>query len=105
MPVEITPRAAERFCNLLHSQPDKVVRLLITAGGCNGFKKNLEITNREHDDIVVSFSNGMLAMDPLTAEIAGDAVIDWVTGIVGSYFDIKVPTAGSSCGCGDSFSL
>jgi iron-sulfur cluster insertion protein len=85
--------------------PSKAIRLCITAGGCNGFKKDLTIDDIALDDIVIELDSARLAIDPISAELLGAAVIDWVTGVNGSYIDIKIPSATSSCGCGDSFSL
>lgn len=105
MSVEITASAAARFAHLLRDMPGKVIRLCITAGGCNGFKKDLTIDSIASDDIVIELESARLVMDPMSAEMLSAAVIDWVTGINGSYIDIKIPSATSSCGCGDSFAL
>lgn len=105
MSVEITPNAASRFGELLAGQPTKVIRLMVSAGGCNGFKKDLSISDPAEDDVIIQLGSAVFAMDSITADLVGDARIDWITGVGGSYIDIKISSSTSSCGCGDSFSL
>jgi iron-sulfur cluster insertion protein len=101
--VDVTLAALERFKILLASDPGKVVRFSVSSGGCNGFVKQISTGIVESDDILQTFDGVTLAVDPATATIAGDATIDWVQSLDGSYFEIRIPSATSGCGCGDSF--
>lgn len=103
--LELTASAANKIGELLSDQAGKAVRISISSGGCNGFKKEFSIDSISTDDLVVSIGNATVIIDPISSDIIGHAVIDWVTNFSGSFFDIKVPAATSSCGCGESFSL
>ena len=78
---------------------------MVSAGGCNGFKKDLSISDQTVDDVIIAVGDVVFAMDPVTADLIGDARIDWINGVGGNYIDIKIASSTSSCGCGDSFSL
>lgn len=103
--LEITPAAQARFSEILSGHPDKVIRIEISSGGCNGFKKDIRIDDPQDGDIYLAIGDRQLVMDPGTADLLSASRVDWVTGLAGSHFDIKVAEATSSCGCGDSFSL
>ena len=105
MSIDITPNAVSKLRSLLDDQPNAVVKLWVTSGGCNGFRKNLDIGPLPSDYQLFDINGVPLAVDPDSLDILNDSVIDWVTRFAGNHFDIRIASANSSCGCGDSFSL
>lgn len=103
--IEVTERAIQYLEEFLSTEPGKVIRFEISSGGCNGFSKSLAIGETRDDDIIVDLGRVILVMDDITASMAGSARIDWIDGLTGSFFEIHIPGASSSCGCGTSFSL
>jgi iron-sulfur cluster insertion protein len=103
--LDISESAEKRFLEILANHPGKIIRIEITSGGCNGFKKDIRLDDMQDSDMTISIGDRLLAMDPMTNDLLSSSTIDWVTGFAGSYFDIKVAEATSSCGCGESFSL
>lgn len=105
MAIEVTASAAAKITALLDKNPGKTVRIWLTAGGCNGFRKNIDLVSPETGDHLVDSNGVTIAVDPSSLDLIGEAVIDWVSGVAGQHFDIRIPSASSSCGCGDSISL
>lgn len=96
----------QRINEICQLEPNKVVRLAILSGGCNGFTKNWEITDIfDQTDLVFVTGNGKLVIDQISLEFLNNAVIDYKQDMIGSYFTVEIPTAISSCGCGTSFSI
>lgn len=87
----------EKICN------NNYVRLAIIGGGCAGFSKHFDFTDiiEECDTI---FSDH-LVIDDVSQDILGEATIDFVTDLLGERWEVNIPEAKSSCGCGISFSL
>jgi iron-sulfur cluster insertion protein len=103
--LNIASSAQQRFLEILDNRPGKIIRIEITSGGCNGFRKDIRVDDPQIDDITIPIGNRFLAMDPMTSDLLSSSTIDWISGFAGSHFDIKVAEATSSCGCGESFSL
>ena len=104
----ITSLAAERIMHLrrMENTPSAMLRILIYAGGCSGFKYHLELTESvEADDQIISYDNkDLVVMDNQTLHMLQGGVLDFVDEVSGSYFKILNPNAQNSCGCGNSFS-
>jgi iron-sulfur cluster insertion protein len=103
--IEITEAARIRFKQLLSDHPGKIIRIEISSGGCNGFKKDIRIDDPAEDDINIPIGDRILSMDPITNDLLSSSTVDWINDLAGSHFDIKISDATSSCGCGESFSL
>jgi iron-sulfur cluster insertion protein len=104
MAIEIKPSAQQRIGEICAK--DRLVRLSITSGGCQGFNKVWDLVDSiNNDDEIFEIGQGRLAIDAASLEILGDAVIDFKTAFDGSYFTVEIPSATSTCGCGTSFSI
>jgi len=106
MSVDITDAAKHRISEICQQNPNKVVRLAILSGGCNGFTKNWEITETvDQTDSVFIAGNSKLVIDQISLEFLNNVIIDYKQDMVGSHFTVEIPSATSSCGCGTSFSI
>lgn len=105
MSIELTDSARKKISEIYQSH-GKMVRLMITAGGCQGFNKSWEmVDDHESDDLVLSLDAGALLIDSATMEIISGSTIDYEVTLGGQQFVLKVPHATSTCGCGTSFSF
>lgn len=81
-------------------------RLSLKSGGCNGFNYKLDsFINVDLDE-----GNVQLIDDNLYLQLCKKSElyllgteIDWVSDIMGNRFVFNNPLAGTSCGCGSSF--
>lgn len=105
MSLTITSSANNKISDMTtHHQ--KMVRITILAGGCNGFNKNIDLSDQiEEDDYVFECQNGKLLIDPVSFDFLKNATVDYKNDLGGSYFSITIPESKSSCGCGTSFSI
>ena len=83
--------------------PNSYFRVQVQAGGCSGFAHEFQIT--EHMDPSQDVLVGHVCMDPLSADLLQNAVLDWRSDLSGSQFVLTIPEATAQCGCGKSFSL
>ena len=84
------------------------LRLAIKGGGCSGFIKELDYCQTKDigdRDMVEEFSDVKVVIDMKSMVFLSDAVIDYKDGLMGAGFIIDIPSAKSSCGCGESFSM
>lgn len=101
----ITDSAVKQF-KVLIEQTEKLPRVEIVAGGCNGFDKRFSMDIQQPDDVVLELSHGVsVLVDPMSFDLLVNSIVDYKTDLTGSYFTIDVPEAASTCGCGSSFSL
>lgn len=106
MSVNITQSAKQQIGKICCENSNRLVRLAILSGGCNGYTKNWDITDTiEEDDTVFSVENGTLLIDSISLEFLKDSTIDYKHDLLGSYFTVDIPAATSACGCGTSFSI
>jgi len=105
MAVLLTDRAQSQF-DKLRSTGRGWPRIEIRAGGCNGFEKVFGwSTEPSEDDIKIPTKSGAVLIDQISHGLLANAIVDYVDDLSGSSFTISIPEAGSSCGCGASFSL
>ena len=101
----ITDSAVKQF-KVLIEQTEKLPRVEIVAGGCNGFDKRFSMDVQQPDDVVLDLSQDVsVLVDPMSFDLLVNSVVDYKTDLTGSYFTIDIPEAASTCGCGSSFSL
>lgn len=105
----ITDHAASRIRELVAAeksdQPLKL-RITISGGGCSGFQYAFALDDSQAtDDVVFSHADAGVIVDALSFSLINEAVLDYVSELVGESFVIKNPNAASSCGCGNSFSI
>ncbi len=106
--VVFTISAAQKVKELLNEEenPDQVLRVFVTGGGCSGFKYgfNFDAAAAE-DDTAVTTLGVTLVVDPMSLQYLEGAEIDYKETAEGAQFVIRNPNAASSCGCGSSFSV
>ena len=57
----------------------------------------------DDNDEVVDLSEGKFVIDSMSLPFIAGTEIDYVREVFGAHFEIKNPSATSSCGCGESF--
>ena len=106
---EAAKQRIEHLQNLEEKETGKtggMLRIMVYACGCSGFKYHLEMTHdSDVDDIIVSDSGkNYIVLDLDTLSMLNGGKLDFVDEVSGSYFRIMNPNAKNSCGCGNSFS-
>ena len=107
----ITEAAQDKWLNLMEDlkldADDTHLRVAIKGGGCSGFSKKLDYcTSEDIDelDIVTDHGDVKAVIDAKSMLFLHDAVVDYTDGLMGAGFNITIPSAKNSCGCGESFS-
>jgi len=104
----ITDSAAARIARLatLESNPETMLRITISGGGCSGFQYGFSLDETVNDeDRVFSHAGSRVVVDEVSFDLLGGAIIDFVEDLSGAAFQIRNPNASSSCGCGTSFAI
>jgi iron-sulfur cluster assembly accessory protein len=106
-PIDLTQSAAARVAAIAVRQgKPAILRLAIEGGGCSGFQYRFGLVDGvEADDISVVRDGVQLVVDPVSLDLVGGAVVDFVESLGGSAFKVDNPNAASGCGCGSSFSI
>ena len=106
---KLTETATVQMKNILkNEETNSFVKLSVNGGGCSGFSYKFSIEKiLSKKDIIISFSSKkpLFVIDDLSLDFLKEAIIDWKVSLNGASFDIKNPSAKSSCGCGTSFSI
>ncbi|MAH07668.1 hypothetical protein CMI38_05475 [Candidatus Pacearchaeota archaeon] len=106
--ITITDSAKQQVIDLCNEHKTDAVKLQVNGGGCSGFKYEWGFVNDaeiQKNDEVMDFNKGKLVIDGASVFYIAGTEVDYVREVFGSHFEIKNPTAKSSCGCGDSFSV
>lgn len=107
-PVLFTDSAAIKVRALLDEEdnPNQVLRVFITGGGCSGFQYGFKFDeSAEEDDVQVENHGVRLVIDPMSMQYLTGAEIDYKENVEGAQFVIRNPNASTTCGCGSSFSV
>ena len=103
-----TDAAALKVKELLADEdnPEQVLRVFVTGGGCSGFKYGFNFDEKPaEDDTCVANAGVTLVVDPMSLQYLEGAEIDYKETAEGAQFVIRNPNASSTCGCGSSFSV
>jgi iron-sulfur cluster insertion protein len=103
-----TDSAARKVRELLDEEPnpEQVLRVFITGGGCSGFQYGFKFDEAVADDDMVVENHGVtLVVDPMSLQYLTGAEIDYKESVEGAQFVIRNPNAQTTCGCGSSFSV
>ena len=80
------------------------LRIYVSGGGCSGFQYGFTFDeNQNEDDFIVNQDEVSLLVDAHSMQYLTGSVISYNTSLMTSGFEIKNPTATSTCGCGSSF--
>ena len=106
-PLIFTDQAAAKVKTLIaeEANPDLMLRVYVTGGGCSGFQYgfSFEETESEGDTRIVN-DDVTLIVDPMSFQYLVGAEIDYKEDLEGAQFVIRNPNATTTCGCGSSFS-
>ena len=104
----MTDTAASKVAELLADEEgaeNLALRVAVRPGGCSGYSYDMFFDSEiAEDDIVRSFGDVRLVVDPESAELIKGSSLDYRDGLQGAGFHITNPNATRTCGCGSSFS-
>ena len=101
--ISFTQAAIERLNNTI--EPAERVRVAVMGGGCSGMSYSLTIeTETDEDDILITLEKVNIYVDPHSAGILKETVVDYVKTLQNEGFAFNNPKANTTCGCGMSFS-
>lgn len=106
--VIFTDAASLKVRDLLNEEenPDQMLRVFVTGGGCSGFQYGFKFDVETEDGDTVVTKNGVtLLVDPMSVQYLTGAEIDYKESVEGAQFVIRNPNATTTCGCGSSFSV
>jgi iron-sulfur cluster assembly accessory protein len=107
-PVSMTDAAALKVAELLvgeESADSLALRVAVRPGGCSGYSYDMFFDSEiADDDILRSFGEVRLVVDPESADLIKGSTLDYRDGLQGAGFHITNPNATRTCGCGSSFS-
>ena len=86
------------------TSPD-MIRVSVKGGGCSGMQYVWDFASNWPNVKWSDPIDDTLVLDPLAELYVTGSTIDYVTELGGSFLVVKNPTASSSCGCGESFSV
>ncbi|NQX95064.1 MAG: iron-sulfur cluster insertion protein ErpA [Erythrobacter sp.] len=103
----LTSAAAERIAWIAQKQAKPaILRLSVEGGGCSGFQYKFEMAEAPEGDDSVSETDGVqLVVDPISLDLVGGSVVDYVESLGGAAFRVENPNAAAGCGCGSSFGI
>ena len=100
----VTPKAAEKLKEMAEKEnKPAVLRIDVVAGGCAGFKYNLDFDEEKKSDVRIESQGIIIVMNRESEKLAKGAKIDYLDTLNESGFRISNPNAEESCGCGKSF--
>lgn len=103
----LTPAAAQRIAKIAEKQTrPAILRLSVEGGGCSGFQYKFDLADAPGGDDMVSETDGVkLVVDPVSLDLVGGSVVDFVESLGGAAFRVENPNAAAGCGCGSSFGI
>ena len=107
-PLIFSDQAARKVRGLIMEEGNEELRLrvFVSGGGCSGFEYGFTFDDEiEDDDIEVENSGVALVVDSLSFQYLEGSSIDYREDLQGSRFVVINPSATSTCGCGNSFSI
>lgn len=105
MSISITEKAAGKVQDYLKqvNDPNLSLRVFVKAGGCAGYQFGLKLDKQAETDVVEHKNGVNIVADPKSADLLGDAEIDYVETEMGGGFKFNFPGDYLTCGCGHSF--
>jgi iron-sulfur cluster assembly accessory protein len=103
----ISENAARKInsLNAKEKTSQKMLRVKVEGGGCNGLKYQLDLTdNQEGNDLIFMQKGAKVVIDEISIGFLEDSEIDYVEELGSASFVIRNPNSASKCGCGTSFS-
>lgn len=106
-PLTVEIEAIEQLVEVAETDDiPKRLRIAISGGGCSGFQYEFNFDDQIlEDDLISSFGEMEVVVDPISALYLQGAVLGWKQDINGERFEMRNPLATRTCGCGSSFSV
>ena len=103
----LSPSAAARVATIAAKQgKPAILRLSVEGGGCSGFQYRFGLAEAvAADDLVVEQNGVTLVVDPVSLDLVGGSMVDYVESLGGAAFRVENPNASAGCGCGSSFAV
>lgn len=103
----LTKSAAKRVAWIADKQAKPaILRLSVEGGGCSGFQYMFDLADDAEKDDLTSETDGVkLVVDPISLDLVGGSVVDFVETLGGAAFRVENPNAAAGCGCGSSFGI
>jgi iron-sulfur cluster assembly accessory protein len=106
--ITLTDAAVSKVAELISAagaEEPLALRVAVKSGGCSGFNYDMYFDSEvADDDVVNTFGDVKVVIDPASAELLAGASLDFSDGLQGAGFHITNPNATRTCGCGNSFS-
>ncbi|GAA4642257.1 iron-sulfur cluster insertion protein ErpA [Pontixanthobacter gangjinensis] len=105
--LKLTESAAKRVAWIADKQAKPaILRLSVEGGGCSGFQYKFDLADEAEADDLVSETDGVrLVVDPISLDLVGGSIVDFVESLGGAAFKVENPNAAAGCGCGSSFGI
>jgi len=106
--VQISEDAAAKVAVFLKEErnPDLLLRVFVTGGGCSGFQYGFSFDESQQEDDSLFIQHGIkMVIDPMSFQYLVGAIVEYEETVAGSRFSINNPNASTTCGCGSSFSV
>ena len=107
-PIELSDSAVAKLKELIDQEgnPDLMLRVFVTGGGCSGFQYGFTFDESQQDgDTVIQKGEVTMLVDMMSAQYLMGANIDYKEDLEGAQFTISNPNAATTCGCGSSFGV
>ena len=103
----LTEAAAKRVAFIAEKQTKPaILRLSVEGGGCSGFQYKFDLAEAPDTDDMISETDGVkLVVDPVSLDLVGGSIVDFVESLGGAAFRVENPNAAAGCGCGSSFGI
>jgi iron-sulfur cluster assembly protein/iron-sulfur cluster insertion protein len=106
--ITLTDSASDKVKALIEAEASEsplFLRVAVRPGGCSGMSYEMFFdTEQAGDDLVQSYGEVSVVVDPASAQHLTGATLDFKDGLQGAGFTIDNPNAQRTCGCGQSFS-
>ena len=102
--MRITEKAKEKIKFFLSKEKEKVFRITVETGGCNGLKYKTELSQGNIDDVSIDKSLRTVT-DPISNNFLSNSTLDYTDSIGSAGFVFYNSDAKGTCGCGMSFDI
>ena len=106
--ITITDEGAKRVNHFLENRESGIgIRVKITTTGCSGYAYGIEFADEIDaiDDTVFESNGVIIVVDSKSLIMVDGTELDYQTEGINSGFSFNNPLEGSTCGCGESFTM
>ncbi|WP_111642369.1 iron-sulfur cluster insertion protein ErpA [Marinimicrobium alkaliphilum] len=107
-PLQVSQAALAKVKSLVEEEgnPDLMLRVYVTGGGCSGFQYGFTFDEAlAEDDTIVDRDGVKVVLDAMSYPYLAGSQVDYQEGLQGARFVVNNPNATTTCGCGSSFSV